>query len=266
MDDALDALRFFTNSVNRVLVFEALSEGVTTGSTLAEKSGASRSTVARILDAGESRGWIASEGSHYELTNAGQIMFDEVRGCLETIEGIQNIGEPINLLPRPARSLDYRSFRDAEIITGSSANPAEPFDNVAERIRDANRVRTLAWTGVPRLTKLIDEQAMTGTLDCEAVMQADFFQTLEGRPEAASHWRAPAERAEVWLYDGNIPLSLHIIDETVVIWLGDPQGDEVVVHGAFISNDPSVRSWAESIYEEYRANATKLDPARLPHH
>lgn len=264
MDEALAALQFFTNSKNRVLVFEALSAGVTASSALAEHSGASRSTVARTLDAGESRGWIESEGSHYELTTAGRIMFGEVRRCLETIEGIQTVGEAINLLPEPARTLDYRAFRDAAIISGTPANPTEPFDHVAERIRSADRVRTLAWTGVPRLTKLIDEQALAGQLDCEAVMQADFFQTLEGRPDAASHWRAPAERGEVWAYEGTVPLSLHVVDETVVIWLGDPREAEVVVQGAFVCSDPAVRSWATSLYEEYRTDAERLDPAGIP--
>lgn len=200
MDDALDALRFFTNSENRVLVFEALSGGDTASRTLAAESGASRSTVARILDEGESRGWITSKGSRYELTNAGRVVFEEVRRCLETIDGIQNLGEAVDWVPPPASSLDFRSLRDAEVVTGAASNPMEPFDHVAERIRGSDRIRTLAWTGVPRLTELINERAVAGQLECEVVMEADFFQTLGGRPEIVSHWREPAERGEVWTY------------------------------------------------------------------
>lgn len=263
MDDALDTLRFFANSANSLLVFEALSEGVTTSSTLAERTGASRSTVARILDEGQSRGWIDSEGSHYELTTEGEIITTEVRGWLQTIEGIQHLGEAVDWLPEPAHSLDYRRFRNADFITGSPSNPTEPFDFVSEMIQSATKIRTLAWTGVPRLTELINEQATAGKLDCEAVMQADFIDTLAERPEVAVHWRPPAERGEVWSFDGDVPLSIHVIDETVVIWLAEGHGDGLVVRGALVTEDSAVRSWAKSLYEDYRDDAVQVDPATL---
>lgn len=263
MDDALETLRVFANSANNLLVFEALSEDVTTSSTLAERTGASRSTVARILDEGQSRGWIDSEGSHYELTTKGEIITTEVRGWLQTIQGIQHLGKAVDWLPEPAHSLDYRYFRDADLITGSPSNPTEPFDFVSEMIRSATTIRTLAWTGVPRLTELINEQATAGKLDCEVVMQADFVNTLAERPEVAAHWQPPAERGEVWSFEGDVPISIHVIDETVVIWLDERHGDELVVQGALVTEDSAVRSWAESLYEDYRDDAVQIDPATL---
>lgn len=202
-------------------VFETLAEDVTTSSALAKHTEASRSTVARILDEGEQRGWIDSEGSQYELTIEGRIMIEEVRACLQTVEGIRHLGEALNWLPAPARSLDYHCFGDADIITGRPSNPTEPFDYVSELIRGAAEIRTLAWTGVPRLTKLINEQSGAGQLTCEAVIQARFFDTLAGRPEVIPHWRAPAERDEAWKYADEIPISLQIIDELAVIWLDE---------------------------------------------
>ncbi|MDS0476836.1 transcriptional regulator [Natrinema sp. 1APR25-10V2] len=264
MESALEALQFFANSANSVRVFEALSTGIPTNSGLAEQTGASRSTVTRILNDGESRGWIDSEGSQYELTDEGRIMLEEVRACLRTVEGVQHLGEAIEWLPPPAHSLDYRYFADADLITGTPSNPTEPFDYVAERIRATTEIRTLAWTGVPRLTALINEQALAGQLDCEAVMQASFFDTLVGKPEVVSHWRAPAERGDVWRYTGDVPISMHIVDEAVMIWLGEHHADEVVVRGVVVTEERAVMSWAESLYEEYRTGAELLDPATLP--
>lgn len=191
-------------------------------------------------------------------------MIEEVRGCLQTIEGIQHLGEAIPWLPAPAHSLDYRYFRDAEIITGLPSNPTEPFDWISEQIRAADEIRTLAWTGVPRLTELINKQAAAGELDCEAVIQARFFDTLSERPEVVPDWRAPARRDEVWMYPGDVPVSIHIIDETVVIWLDERQGEEVVFQGALVTENRTVLSWAESVYNEYRAESEPLDPATLP--
>jgi len=263
MNPALEAVRFFATSANGVRVFEALDDGVTTSRGLAERTGASRSTVARILATGEDRGWVASEGSQYELTTEGRAMIEEIRGCLRTVEGIQHLGEALDWLPAPARSLEYHWFRDADIVTGRPSNPTEPFDYVSDRIRSATEIRTLAWTGVPRLTKLIDGQSRTGELNCEAVMQADFLDGLDGRPEAASHWRGPTARDEVWRYDGDVPISLHVIDETTVIWLDERRGEELVVRGALVTENRAVLSWAESLYREYRGEAELLDPTTL---
>lgn len=264
MDSARQTLQFFADSANSVLLFDALSNGITTSSVLAEEIGASRSTVARILAEGESRGWIDSEGSQYELTTEGQIILDVVQESLQTVEGIQHLGEAIDWLPSPVHSLDYRHFRDAEVITGTTANPTEPFDYVSERIRTENEIYTLAWTGVPRLTKLINEQAEAGEITCEAVMKASFFDALDGGPEVVANWRAPAARDEVWKYEGDVPISLHILDDTVVIWLDEQHGDELVVRGALVTENSVVLAWAEALYEEYRAEAELLDPATLP--
>jgi DNA-binding IclR family transcriptional regulator len=73
MEPTLEVIQFFANSANSVRVFEALADGATTSSTLAERTGASRSPVARILDRGDSRDWIDSEGSRYELTHMGEL-------------------------------------------------------------------------------------------------------------------------------------------------------------------------------------------------
>lgn len=264
MDPAQNALQFFANSTHSVPIFEALDSGVTTSSTLAEETGASRATVARVLDEGESRAWVDSEGSHYELTTEGSIMLETVRDCLQTIEGIQHLGDAIEWLPAPAHGLDYRWFRNAEIITGRPANPTEPFDFVSEQIRGADRIRTLAWTGVPRLTELIKEQSIAGKVECEAIMKANFFDTLGGRPAVVAHWREPVERNEVWRYEGDVPISLHIIDDTTIIWLDEQRGEELVVQGALVTGNSAVLSWAESLYEDYRDEAVQVDPAMLP--
>lgn len=95
-------------------------------------------------------------------------------------------------------------------------------------------------------------------------MKASFFDTLAGKPEVVPHWRAPAERGEVWLYEGDVPISMHIVDGKVVIWLDEHRGDELVVRGALVTENDAVVSWAESLYEEYRIEAEPLDPATLP--
>lgn len=114
----------------------------------------------------------------------------------------------------------------------------------------------------PRHLELIDQQAAAGELDVEAVMKAGFLDTLTG--EQAENWRGPAKRAEVWVYDGSVPISMHCFDDSVVIWLGERRGDELVVRGLVESENSEVLSWADALYEEYRDEADRLEPEMLP--
>lgn len=263
-ETALDAIQVFANSANSVRVFERLTDGPTTSKALAEQTGASRSTVARILDKGESRGWIDSEGSRYELTATGRIMIEEFRAYKRTIEGVQHLGEAIAWLPKPALSLDFRHFRDADLITGSPSNPAEIFDHMAAMMRTASRKRSLVTTAVPRLTELVHDRAEAGELDSELVIQASWFDIHTPRPDQLPIWRARAQRGSVWVYDGVVPINLEVLDDSVALWLGEQREEELVVRGVLVTETPAVVSWAESLYEEFRAAADPLDPAMLP--
>lgn len=266
LEPTLDAMQVFVNSPHSVRVFETLTDGATTSRTLVEQTGASRSTVARILDEGESRGWIDSEGSQYKLTHLGEVMIEEFRAYRQTIEGVQRLGDAIYWLPPPAQSLDFCHFRDVDIITAVPTNPAKPFDYVAELLLAATKKRSLATTAVPRFAELAYNQSEAGELDSELVIEASWFDALDENPGQVPLWRARAERDGVWVYEGEVPVNLELYDDTVVIWLGEEQEkeEELVVRGVLVTEVPDVVSWAASLYEDYRAEAVPLDPAMLP--
>jgi predicted transcriptional regulator len=265
MESTLDAIRVFANSANSVRVFESLADGPTTGSALAEETGASRSTVARILKDGESREWIASEGSQYELTELGRVMIDEFSEYRTTVEGVQYLGEAIYWLPRRIRSVDYREFRDADVITPTDTNPSKPFDFVFERLLTADTVRSVVRTipGRFRDSDLL-ERAASGEVDLELVIQASWLDSLPPEPDRITRWRNRAARNEVRTYDGDVPLSFHVCDDSVIVWLSEDHGNNRVIQGVLVSENPTVLSWARSLYDEYRGEAEPLDPSTLP--
>lgn len=262
MEPALEAIQFFANSANSVRVFEALTDEVTTSSTLAERTGASRSTIARILDEGESREWVESEGSRYELTYLGELMIEEFRAYLGTIEGAQQLKNVINELPEPAQELDIRNLRDARITTPSSEWPGAHYNRALELYRTGDTYRGLTQVAPEIIVQTLAEQVERGELELEGVIEAAFIEELVADPERAAPWHVFAD--QVWLYDGHIPVNMHLIDERVVLWLDRAGGDRVRGQGLLESEHPAVVSWAESLYGEYRSEAEPLDPTRLP--
>ena len=263
MESALEAIQFFANSANSVRVFEALANGVTTSSTLAEHTGASRSTVARILTEGESRGWVESEGSRYELTYMGELMIEEFHTYLETVKGAQQLKDVINYLPEPARELDIRHLRDAKITTPSEEWPQAHFNRALELYRTSETYRGLTQVAPEMIVQTLADVVERGQLELEGVIEAEFIEELVDNPEQAAPWHAFAD--QVWLYDGHIPVNMHLIDGRVVLWIDRAGGNRVRGgEGLLESEHPAVVSWAESLYREYKSEAEPLDPTRLP--
>jgi predicted transcriptional regulator len=265
MGPALDAVQVFANSANVVRVFEALANGTTTNRALSERTGAARSTVGRILDKGESRGWIESEGSRYELTHLGEVMIEEFRAYLRTIEGIQHLGEAFDYLPEPAHELGYHHLRDATFVKSTADNPTEPWDRVTELFRAVDSVDTphiLAQGVAPIHTKVSWDLWSQGKLEGKVVIAARFLETLRNDPERAEPWVDWARAGLIWIYEG-LPITMHVFEGLVGIWLGELREDEVHIAGVLESEDPAVVSWAESLFEAYRAEAEPLTPETL---
>lgn len=263
MDSALDAVQVFANSAITVQLFEALAKGQSSSRDLAERTGGARSTVGRILDRGESRGWIESEGSRYELTHLGRVMIAEFRSYLTTVEGIQHLGAEFQWLPEPAHDLEYRHFREATIIKPTKMNPSAPFDRMEELIRTADKFpRKITQTVLPRHQNVSADLWEEGR-GSGAVIDASILETLHANPERAEPWYDWAQTGFIWVHEAP-QITMMFSDEVVLICLGDVRGDEVYTAGVLESESPAVLSWAESLFEDYRAAAEPLTIQMLP--
>lgn len=264
MDATLDDIQFLANSANRIQVLEALTSGAASRRELQDATGVPRSTAARALDDAEARGWVRSEGSRYWLTSSGEAMITEFRRYLEATEGIHHLGPAIDWLPEPAWELDFHCFREAEVTTPTETNPTAHFDRAMGHFRGSDRYRGLTQNSLPEYMNALHGRVVEGQLDFEGVIEASFIDALDNDPQRVALWQDIADR--MWLYNGRVPLNIHIVDGTVLLWLCDENqaGDDVLVKGLLESTHPDVVSWAESLYDEHRADAEPLDPAVLP--
>ncbi|WP_135304934.1 helix-turn-helix transcriptional regulator [Haloarcula amylovorans] len=264
MGATLDDIQFLANSANRIHMLEALTSGAASRRELQNETGVPRSTAARVLDDAEARGWVRSEGSRYRITSLGEAMVTEFRRYLAATEGIHHLGPAIDWLPEPVWDLDFRCFREAEVTTPTEANPTAHFDRAMEYLRGSDSYRSLTQNSLPEYMDVLHGRVVEGQLDFEGVIEASFIDVLGNDPDRAALWQDIADR--MWLYNGRVPLNMHIVDGTVLLWLcGENQaGDDVLVKGLLESTHPDVVSWAESLYEEHRADAEPLEPAVLP--
>jgi predicted transcriptional regulator len=100
-------------------------------------------------------------------------------------------------------------------------------------------------------------------LNVGGVIEASFLGTLRTDPERAAPWRDFARADAIWVYEGSVPINMHLLDDVVLIWLGEHDEADLEVYGLLESGNPSVLSWAESLYEEYRVGSDLLDVTNL---
>lgn len=250
MESSLGAVQYLANSANRVRVLSALLDERATRRELQDETGASRSTVARILEESESRGWVDSTGSRYWLTPLGTLMVNDFLAYLDTVEGVQRFDEMINQFPPHLFSLDFRHLRDAEVIEPTPADPAAPNSRAFELFRRASHYRGVTHTAFQHFVKVISDRVEAGQLDYEHVFEKSFLEELRNDPERAAAW--PMLTEGTWQYDGTVPISIHIIDGRVLIWLGRSREE---IAGLLESENAEVLAWAESLFEQYRSAA-----------
>ena len=269
MDSPVDEVAFLARSENRVRVLRSLDEGTRTRRELREELAVSRTTLGRTLNEFEDRGLARRTAEGYATTPAADAILAKFVPLLETVEGIRNLGEALDWLPPPARELEVRDFRDADVTTATTDNPAAPFDRGLELIRGAEEYRGLTATAIPRYVEALVDGHRAGRLAVEGVIEARFVEGLGEDAERAARWRYFAERPLVRVHEGPVPINMHVVDGTVAIWLGERRADApndedgMEIHGLLESDRPAVLSWAESLYEAYRAEAEPLELAAV---
>lgn len=253
MESALEAVRFLASSSNRVDVLSALVGRRATRRELQAEVAGSRSTVARILAEAQTREWVDSTGSRYWLTPLGEAMVTDFRAYLDGVEGHQHLGDMVNHFPPPLFSLHSRHLRDAEVVELNAENPAAPFTRALEEFRNATEYRGLNHTSLPDHADVLRDRVERDRLDFAQVFEAAFVETLRADPGRAAIWRPLAGRVQA--YDGVVPINVHVLDGTVLVWLGENRGE---IAGLLVSENSAVRGWATALFDEYAAAADPL--------
>lgn len=263
MDSAMESIAFLARSENRLLVLRTISDAPQERRELREELPIARTTLARILNEFESRGWIVREARAYRTTPVAEAILSKFEPLRATVEGIHALGEAIDWLPPPATDLDFIEFRDCSITKPTTDNPAKPFDRGLELIEGAGRYRALVTTAIPSYVEAVRELQVDGPLDKQGVIEASFLGTLQDNPERAEPWHTFAASDTTWIYHGQVPVDLHIVDDTVLLWLRKRSEDELDVYGLLESRNAALLEWAEELFEEYKRDAALLEPEML---
>ncbi|MFC6939602.1 helix-turn-helix transcriptional regulator [Salinirubellus sp. GCM10025818] len=260
---ALEDVAYLTRSANRVKILGALTDRSASRRELAEITGTSRTTLDRIVNELEDRGWAErTPDGTYTATPEGTRLQRQFRPFLESVVAVRNLGKTVEWLPTEELTIGLEHFADAIVQRPEGDDPVETIDLMVEMVEEATRHRAFTHLVPPEpLSEAILEGVESGRLTAEGVLTTGSLDFLRETPRRRGRWASIVEAgAGLYQYDGEIPCNLWIMDENVLIKKSRPEPFAEAYGVPIISRDEDVRSWANQLIDTYRAEATRLEP------
>lgn len=184
---------------------------------LAELTGTSRTTLDRIVNEFEDRGWAErTVDGTYIATPQGTHLQRQFQPFLESIMAIRRLGETLEWLPTEELTIGLEHFADAVVRRPAQDDPVETIDLMVEMVEKETEHRALTHLVPPAaLSEGELDGVESGRLRPEGVLTSESIDLLRETPERRRRWASilEAEKGDLYRYDGNIPCNLWIIDE-----------------------------------------------------
>lgn len=264
--EALADVAYLSRSSNRVRILDALTDGPSTRRELAEKTGASRTTLDRIVNELEERGWAErTPDGEYVATPTGAHLMGQFDPFLGSVEAIERLGERVAWLPTDELEIDLRHFRDASVHEPDHGDPVDTVDFMIDCLRDTSQLRVMThFTPPDSFLAVLHRRVVSGELSFESVVPAEQFEALGKTRARREGLREVLEAGgELYRCEGPIPCNLWLFDDLVMLKKSAPGPIDDAYGVPILSENSEVRSWAHELLDRYRADATAVGPGAL---
>ncbi|WP_159900342.1 helix-turn-helix transcriptional regulator [Salinirussus salinus] len=263
MEDALKEIAYLTRSPNRVRILDCLAEGPRTRREAKEASGATRTTVDRIVNELEDRGWVErTTDGNYAATPVGRQLVRELTPLVRAVEAIQELGSAVEWLPLDELSVGLQDFADATVRRPDRGDPVDTIDYMTDLVREASELRALTHLVPPEsFLRVTHDAIVSGQLRLEGVVPTDHVEPYIETQRRRERWQAILEAGgELHLHEAALPCNMWIIDETVLIKRSDPGRMEDSYGVPVVTTDGTVRDAAHDLIDRYRDAGTQVGP------
>lgn len=264
--EALEDVAYLSRSANRIVILDALSDEPATRRELTERTGSSRTTLDRIVNELEDRGWAErTTDGEYVATAAGTHLMAQFRPFMRSVEALRQLGGAVSWLPTDELTIGLEAFADASVRRPERDDPVETVEFMTDLVREASSFRVLTDLVPPeQLSVSMHDGIQSGRLSVEVVVPAGYLSYIREHPARFERWRENVTAgAEVSLYDGSLPCNLWIADDVVLIKESGPGPIDESYGVPIVSRNEAVRSWAHELIDRYRADSTELELATV---
>lgn len=259
MGSAIDDVAFLTRSEHRITVLDALAERPQSRADLRTMTGASSSTVRRLLCELKQRRWIRRNGRRYEATQLGAFVALGMTELLERFETERKLRGVWHWFPSEASNVSIETMADAVVTVAETDTPSRPVNRFVSLLRETERYR---FVGVNNalLEPCKDEvrQRIIDGMETEIINPPSVARYILSTYR--EHCSGPLDSGNitVLLHDDVPSYGINFFDDRIAIGGYNPESGAVQ---ALIEIDaPEVCEWAESAYDSYRHEARPFTP------
>ncbi|WP_380679076.1 helix-turn-helix transcriptional regulator [Salinigranum sp. GCM10025319] len=254
MDSSLEDVEFLVRSEHRVAVLDVLADGPHSRAELRAITGASPSTISRLLREFEARYWIQKEGHWFEATPLGVFVVEGLTTLLDRMDTERTLREVVRWFPAEDVEFDVvERLSDAEVVLSTESDPMAPIRRASEQVRAGIRLRFLTTQVTVSYLNSVREAVAHDDLTVEGVVTPGVYDTLVNDTAVADvyHDLHDSDDTAFFVVE-NVPLILQIIDSNVGIGLVD---ETKTPQGFVCSDDDRVHGWAVDTFESCRDGA-----------
>lgn len=267
MGDDNGVLVFLARSEIRVAVLRQLAEnGTCERSTLGSDLPASDRTVKRTLTEFEERDWIVQTPSGYALTAMGDHVLTTYESAVESLETAEDIKPFLKRIPGDTCDVPIPALRDAEIVEAGGRNPSAPLERALTFRRGADHLRELSSIVTRESAEQLRRRVRNGAIqEAEIILEREVVETIESSPEYREGFDeiVQATSVSVFVSESSFPFLLALKPAEVALGVTDEQGFPTAL---VISDSETVYDWTESVYERFRADATRFEERQAVSH
>jgi predicted transcriptional regulator len=258
--DALEEIAYLAKSANRLRLLGTLASGSYSRRELDELTGIARTTIGRIVNEFEERGWAErTPDGEYTTTPMGEQVVTEFTPLVESMEGIRKLGNLVTWIQAVERPLGIHHLSDATVRWIEQDDPMEVIDFFTDLMRDTSEFHTLNHLApAVTVTKIVRDRLVADQLTATFVLTGELVDYIQGRPDRRERWRdCVAAGADVYRYDGAVPCNLILFDERG--YIANSQAEYGDQYTMVESENTAVRAWAKEVIEVHKADSKPLD-------
>lgn len=248
MGPPLGDVEFLARSEHRLEVLDALAEQPRSRAALRALTGASSSTIGRMLHEFEDRCWIERIDHRYEATLLGAFVVEGLTTLLERMETERELRAVMRWFPTDGVDFDVvRCLSDAEIVLSTESDPMAPVRRAGRQVRGGTRLRFLTTQVTVSYFGAVKETVRRNGMTVEGIVTPAARDTLlSDTPITAVYRELHGSDDAVLSVADDVPFILQIIDDRVGLGLVDAASNP---RGLILSDDGTVHEWAVDTFE-----------------
>lgn len=260
--DVIEDIEFLARSDHRVAALRALEQSPSTRDDLQVASGASKATIARLLNEFEDRNWVDREGHEYELTGPGQFVADEFLHLVDRMQTERTLRDIWQWFPIHLPGCDMSMFVDAVISFPESHSPYHPLPRFVELVESARTMRAFSKRSPkPGSYEVILQNAAEG-IETEFVLpRAVIAEMVDVIDEHVLRAALGSSHLVIFEHDG-LPtdVGVGVFDDRLALYCRDDNG---VTKVGVDTDNPEAVDWGASLFEDVLGEAKPIDPEEL---